>query len=163
MEGLIARLLHTLGESAAIFAASPKLPLWVDVEVVRAFTRLASLKASELCVVERCQDVRDHHLLVDVHTENLSLLVHANDSVRGLVFRSDENRFTRDAIHVDARAGLDIGQMNEPVIRHDVDNSVLLGGLHGYREVVRRLWREVHVDSLLRKWRVRAAWSLSTT
>ena len=45
--------------------------------------------------------------------------------------------------------------MNEAVLRDEVDDAMFLGDLHGHGEVVCRLWREVHVNGLLRKGRIR--------
>ena len=44
--------------------------------------------------------------------------------------------------------------MDEAVLCREVDDAMLLGDLHGDGEVVRRLWREVDVDGLLRERRV---------
>jgi hypothetical protein len=44
--------------------------------------------------------------------------------------------------------------VNEPIFRDEVNDTVLLGNLHGDREVVGGLGREVDVDSFLDKGRV---------
>ena len=45
--------------------------------------------------------------------------------------------------------------MDEAVFRDKVNNSMLFRDLHGYGEVVGRLWWEVNIDVLLGEWRVR--------
>ena len=44
--------------------------------------------------------------------------------------------------------------MDEALLRDEVDDAVLLGNLHGHREIVRRLWREIDIDRLLSERRV---------
>lgn len=39
--------------------------------------------------------------------------------------------------------------MDETVLRDQINDTVLLGDLHGNREIVRRLWGEVNIDGLL--------------
>ena len=51
-------------------------------------------------------------------------------------------------------AGLEIVQVDETVLGREVDDTVLLGDLHGDGEVIGCLGREVHVDGLLRERRV---------
>ena len=66
-----------------------------------------------------------------------------------LEFRCGENRLARNTVHVDTRAGFDIVQVNKAELGDEVDDPMLLGDLHGYREVVGRFRREENVDSLL--------------
>ena len=68
---------------------------------------------------------------------------------------SDEDSLARDAVHVDASAGLKVVEMDETVFRDKIDNAVLLRDLHRYREIVRSLRWEVDIHSLLREWRIR--------
>ena len=108
----------------------------------------------ELRIVESREDVRDDGLLIDVDAENLALLVDTNDSVRALMLSSDEDGLARDTVHVDARARLEVVDMDEAVLGDEVDDAVLLRDLHSYWEIVCCLWREEHVNSLLLEYRI---------
>lgn len=68
---------------------------------------------SELGVVESGEDIRDNGRLVDVHAQNLTLLVDADDSVRGFVLGCDEDRVAADVVHVYAGAGFEVIEVDE--------------------------------------------------
>lgn len=108
----------------------------------------------ELGVVERGEDVRDQRLIVDADGQDLALAVHAENAVRGLVVGRGEDRLAGDAVHVDAGARFEVVQVDETVLGREIDDAVLLGDLHGDREVVGCLGRKVDIDSLLRERRV---------
>ena len=97
-------------------------------------------------VVQRREDIRNDGILVDIHAQNLTLLVHADDTMRSLMFSRDEDGLAGDSVHVDARAGFEVVEVDETVFCDQVDNSVLFRDLHCDREIVRRFWREVDVD-----------------
>ena len=127
----------------------------LDVEVISTGkVRTAGKLKSKLDIVEDSEDVRNHCLLVDADAEDLALLVDADNAVLGLVLRSDKDGLAGDTVHVDARARLEVVEMDEAVFGGEVDDPVLLRDLHRNRKVACRLGREVHVDRLFRKWRV---------
>lgn len=81
----------------------------LDVKVICARQVSAARKLeSKFRVVQSGEDVRDDSLLVDVHTEDLPLLVDTNDTVGSFVFRSHEYCLARDAVHVDAGSGFEV-------------------------------------------------------
>ena len=60
-----------------------------------------------------------------------------------------KDSLARDAVHVDARARLDVVQVDEAKFGDEVDDAVLLGDLHRHGKVVGRFGREKDVDGLL--------------
>jgi len=97
-------------------------------------------------IVQCREDIRDDGILVDVHAQNLTLLIHADDAMRSLVFGRDEDGLAGNSVHVDTCAGFEVVEVDEAVFCDQVDNSVLFRDLHRNREIVRRFWREVDVD-----------------
>ena len=124
----------------------------LDVQIIRAWQVRATRKLEwELSVVQGRKDIGNDGRLVDVHAEDLALLVNTNNAVGHFVLRSDEDILAGYTVHVDARARFEVVQMNEAVLRDEVDDTMFLGDLHGHWEVVGCLSGEEHVDSLLRK------------
>jgi hypothetical protein len=103
----------------------------------------------EVGVVERAEDVGDDGFVVDGNGEDLPLAVHTDDTARALVHTGDEHRLPTDAVHVDARARLEVVEVDEPVLGDEVDDAVACRDLHRDGEVVRRLGGEEDVDGLL--------------
>lgn len=97
-------------------------------------------------IVQCREDIRDDGILVDVHAQNLTLLIHTDDTMRSLVFGRYEDGLARNSVHVDARARFEVVEVDEAVFCDQVDNSVLFRDLHRDREIIRCLWREVDVD-----------------
>jgi len=97
-------------------------------------------------IVQRREDIRNDGILVDIHAQNLTLLIHADDTVRSLVFSRDEDSLAGNPVHVDTRARFKVVEVDEAVFRDQVDNPVSFRDLHRNREIVRRLWREIDVD-----------------
>ena len=93
--------------------------------------------------------MRNDGPLVDANAEDLTPLVNADDSRRSLVLSGDEDGLARNTVHVQADTGLEVVQVDEPVLGDEVDDAVLLRDLHGDREIVRGLGREEDVDGLL--------------
>ena len=126
-----------------------ELLVLLNVQVIRTW------KVSPTCelegqfgIVQRREDIRNDGILIDIHTQNLTLLVHTNDTMRSLVFSRDEDCLAGNSVHVDARARFEVVEVDEAVFCDQVDNSVLFRDLHCNREIIRRLWREVDVDLL---------------
>ena len=71
-----------------------------------------------------------------------------------LMLSSHEDGLARYPVHVDAGAGLQVVEMDEAVLRHEIDDAVLLRYLHCDREVIRGFRREIDVNGLLRERRV---------
>ena len=67
---------------------------------------------------------------------------------------SGKDRLARDAVHVDARARLDVVQVDKAKLGDEVNDAVLLGHLHRDGEIVGCLGREKDVDCLFLKGRV---------
>lgn len=127
-----------------------KLVVLLDIQVIRSWqVRATGQFERKLGVVEDGQNVWDNGLLVDVHTENLTLLVDPNDTVSGFMLRSDEDGLSGYAVHVYTRPGFQVIQMDETVFRDEVNDAVLFRDLHCDWEVVRGLGREVHIDGFL--------------
>ena len=55
----------------------------------------------------------------------MSLSVNSDDAGAGLVGCRDEDRISGNAVHVDAGAGLQVVQMNIPVLGDQVNDVVL--------------------------------------
>jgi len=102
----------------------------------------------QLGVVQCREDIRNDGILVDVHAQNLTLLIYADDTMRRLVFSRDEDGLSGNSVHIDTRARFEIVEVDEAVFCDQVDDSVPFRDLHRNREIVRRLWREVDVDLL---------------
>jgi hypothetical protein len=118
--------------------------------------RSAGELEGEVGIVEGIKDIGDNRLVVDVDTEDLTLLVDTNHTVSGFVFRSDKDGLARDAVHVDAPAALEVVEMDKAELCDHVDDSVLLGDLHRHREVCGSLRREEDIDVLLGVWGIRS-------
>ena len=133
--------------------ALEELLILLDVEVVctRQVGTARELEC-ELGVVERRKDVRNDRLLVHADAKDLTLLVDADNTVRRLMLRRDEDGLTRNSVHIEACSRLEIVEMDETIFRDQVDDTVLLGHLHRDGEVIRGLRWEVDVDSLLGEW-----------
>ena len=101
---------------------------------------------SQFGIVQCREDIRDDGILVDVHAQNLTLLIHADDTMRSLMFGRDEDGLAGDSVHVDTCARFEVVKVDEAVFCDQVDNSVLFRDLHRNREIVRRLWRKIDVD-----------------
>ena len=71
------------------------------------------------------------------------------------MFGGDEDGLARDAVHIDACTRLEVVEMDEAVLGDKVDDTVLFRHLHGDGEVIRCLRREVDINVLLRKRRIR--------
>jgi len=54
---------------------------------------------------------------------------------------------SRNAVHVNTDASLEVVQVNEPIFGDQVDNSVSFGNLHCDRKIIYGLWREIDVYS----------------
>jgi hypothetical protein len=67
------------------------------------------------------------------------------------VLGGHEDRFARNPVHVDARARLDVVEVNKAELCDEVDDAMLLGDLHGHWEVGSGFGGEVDVDRLLRE------------
>lgn len=65
-----------------------------------------------------------------------------------------KDRLARDAVHVDARARLDVVQVDKAKLGHEVNDAVLLGHLHRDGEVIGRFGREEDVHCLFLEGRV---------
>jgi hypothetical protein len=109
---------------------------------------------SKLRVVESVQNIRDDRLFINIDTENLSLLVDTNNTIRGFMFRGDEHRLARNPIHVNTSTGFEVVEVNEPIFRNEIDYSMLLRHLHSNWEIVGSLGREIDIDSFLDKGRI---------
>ena len=64
---------------------------------------------------------------------HLSLPVHPDDATGGLVDGSDKDGLPTDAVHVDARAGLQVVQVDVAKLGDQVDRIVLRADLEGVR------------------------------
>ncbi len=80
----------------------------------------------EFWVVEGGEDIGYHRVVVDIHAEDLTLLVHPNDAVGRFVFCGDEDGVTADAVHVDVGTGLEVVEVDEAVFGDEVDDAMLL-------------------------------------
>ena len=98
-----------------------------DIEVVCAWQIGSARKLEgEFGVIKCREDVGDDGLLINVDAEDLTLLVDTNDTVGRLVVGGDKNRFTGNAVHVDAHAGFKVVKVDEAVLCDEVDDAVLL-------------------------------------
>ena len=88
-------------------------------------------------------------MFVDVHAQDLAFFVNANYAICRLVLRSNKYSLPRDTVHVNASAGFEVVKVDETIFCHEVYDAVLLGNLHGYREVVGSFRREVNINGLL--------------
>ena len=82
-----------------------KLLVLLDIQIIR--TRKvgpAGKLEGQFGIVQRGEDIGNDGILVDIHAQNLTLLVHADDAVRGLVFSRNKDGLSRDSVHVNARA-----------------------------------------------------------
>ena len=95
------------------------------------------------------QQVGDDGGLVDADGQDLAATIDADDAGGGFVGGRDEDGLAGDAIHEQARARLQIVEMDEAVLGDEVDEAVSLRDLHGDREVVDGLVGEVDLDGLL--------------
>lgn len=135
--------------------ALEELLVLLDIQIIcaRQISPACELER-QFGVVECCQDIRDHRVVVDADAEDLSLPVDTEDSIAGVVFASHEDSLAGDTVHVDAGTGLEVIEMDETVLRREVNDAVSLGDLHGDGEIIGRLGREVNVDGFLRERRV---------
>ena len=86
----------------------------LDVQIIRTEeVRTIGQFERELRVVERIQHVEDVRLLVNVHAKHLKSLVDANNAVRSFTFYGDEDDLAGDTVHVDARASLEIVELDD--------------------------------------------------
>jgi hypothetical protein len=72
------------------------------------------------------------------------------------MLRSHKDGLARDTIHVDTGPRFEVVEMDETVFRHEIDDTMLLGNLHGNWEVVCGFRWEVYIDGLLDEWRIRS-------
>jgi hypothetical protein len=130
-------------------SALEELLVLLDIQVIRARkVSPASKLEGQFGIVQCREDIRNDGVLVDIHAQNLALLVHADDTVRGLMFSRDEDGFAGNSVHVDTCARFEVVEVNEAVFCDQIDDSVLFCDLHCNWEIVRRLWGEVDVDLL---------------
>lgn len=129
----------------------------LDVQIIstRQIPPARQLKR-QLGVVWVGEDVWDHSLLVHIDTENLTLFVNTDDTVRRLVLRGHEDSLSGDTVHIDAGPRLKIVKVDETILCDEVNNSMLLGNLHGDGKVIGSLRGKVHIDGLLDEWWVRS-------
>jgi hypothetical protein len=80
----------------------------------------------KLCVVQGGKDTRGYDLLIDVHAEDLSLLVDTDDTVGRLVLCSYKDSFSGNTVHVYASTRFEIVEMDKTVFRYKVDDAMLL-------------------------------------
>ena len=121
----------------------------LDIQIIR--TRKVSPTGElegQLGVVQCREDIRNDGILVDIYAQDLTLLVHTDDTMRSPMFSRDEDSLAGNSVHIDARAGFEVIEVDEAVFCDEVDDSVLFRDLHRNWEIVRRLWREVDVDLL---------------
>jgi hypothetical protein len=106
--------------------ALEELLVLLDIQVIR--TRKVSPTGElegQFGIVQCREDIRNDGILVDIHAQNLTLLVHADDTMRSLVFSRDEDGLAGNSVHVDTRARFEVVEVDEAVFRDQVDNSVL--------------------------------------
>lgn len=127
--------------------------LYVKIICTRQVTATCKFEC-ELRVVQGRQNVWHQSLFVHTNAEYLTLAIDAKNPVCRFMLSRHKDRLARDTVHVNACTGFEIIKVNEAVLRRKVDNSVLLGHLHGYGEVVRSFRWEVYIDGSLREWRV---------
>lgn len=96
----------------------------------------------------RTHDVRDDIAFVQADAKDLTLLVDSNDTSSQLVLGGGEYGVARDSVHVQALASLQIVQVDETVLRDEVDDSVSLRNLHSHGEVVDGFGGEEDVSCL---------------
>jgi hypothetical protein len=94
-------------------------------------------------------DVWHNSLLVHAHTQHLTLPVDSQNTMALLKLGRGKDCLARNAVHVDARARLDVVQVDETKLGDEVDDAVFLGHLHRDGEIVGGFGREKDVDSLL--------------
>ena len=58
----------------------------------------------EVGIIQRCQNIRNNGLLVNIDAEDLALLVHANDTVCCIVLGCYKDGFSGDTVHIDTCA-----------------------------------------------------------
>ena len=87
--------------------------------------------------------------LVNADGQNLTLTVDTDQASTVRVRSSGEDGLAGDAVHEDASTGLEVVEVDETILRHEVNDVVLGGHLHGHGEVINCLLREVHLHSLL--------------
>ena len=76
-------------------------------------------------ILKRVGNVRNDVVFINADGKNLSLSVNSDDAGAGLVGCRDEDRISGNAVHVDAGAGLQVVQMNIPVLGDQVNDVVL--------------------------------------
>lgn len=129
--------------------ALEELLILLNIQIIR--TRKVSPAGELECkfgIVQCREDIRNDGIFVDIHAQNLTLLVHTDDTVRSFMFSRDEDGLAGNSVHVDTRARFEVVEVNEAVFCDQVDNSVLFRDLHRDREIVGSLWGEVDVDLL---------------
>lgn len=99
-------------------------------------------------------NIVDDGVLVDADAEHLTLAVHTDNTAQQLVLGGSEDGLARNSVHVDARARLEVVQVDEAKLGDEVDDAVLLRHLHRDGKVVCRLGREEDIDGLLLERRV---------
>ena len=126
-----------------------ELLVLLDVQVIR--TREISPTGElegQFGVIQCGEDIRNDGILIDVNAQNLTLLVNTDDTMRSLMFCSNEDGLSGNSVHVNACTRFKVIEVNESVFRDQVNDSVLFRDLHRDGEIVGRLWREVDVDLL---------------
>lgn len=117
----VGRNLSSLVELASL----EQLLVLLDVEIVGTWqVSAASQFECKFRVVECRQDVRNDRLFINVHAQNLALLVNTDETLRCLVFSRNEDGFARDSIHVDAGTGFEVVQMDETIFGDEIDDAV---------------------------------------
>jgi hypothetical protein len=105
-------------------------------------------------ITECIENVRDDVLFRDANTEDLTFAIDSHDTTRSFVIGSDKDGFARNAVHINANAGFEIVEMNEPVFSDEEDDAVTRGNLHCNGEIVCRFRREENVYRFLLERRI---------
>ena len=90
----------------------------------------------------------------NANTENLTLSVDTDDAACRLVVGGDENRFSRDTVHVYADARFKVVEVYKAVFGDEEDDAVSSRDLHCNREVIGCFGREEDINCLLLEGRI---------
>ena len=106
--------------------ALEKLLVLLDIQIVRSrkISPTSELEG-QFGIVQCREDIRNDGIFVDIHAQNLALLVDTNDTVRSLVFSRNEDGLAGNPVHVDTRARFEVVEVNETVFGDQEHNSVL--------------------------------------
>lgn len=96
--------------------ALEELLVLLDIQIIRAREVCPTSELEgQFGIVQRGENIRNDGIFVDIHAQNLTLLVHTNDTIRSLMLGRDEDSLSGNSVHVDACAGFEVVEVDETV------------------------------------------------